>query len=275
MDVSADILELVERAKTLETASDMLRAMRDVLPVESSGEQAMKLRRELALIRARLRDAQQAERSGLTMHDEARKEEEKLTRLARDIARDVISISEARRLPALAQSLSVALSSVGGSRAQNESRSLFFLSYRRSDSATLTGLISEGILNRFGRGSVYMDVDSIPLGVNFRAHIVAALADCRACLAIIGPTWLNATDAAGNRRLDDVDDPIRVELETALRIDRLVVPILVEGAVIPSRSELPEAMRALSSKNGFPLRRGPEFMSDTQRLLDLLAEQMF
>jgi hypothetical protein len=275
MDVSSDLLALVDRAKKLETASDMLRALREVLPIETSGEQSLKLRRELALIRARLRDALQAERSGLRMPDEARKEEEMLTRLARDIAREVISVAEARRLPALAQSLSVVFSAVGGSRAQHESGGVFFLSYRRSDSATLTGLISEGILQRFGRGSVYMDVDSIPLGVNFRAHIVAALADCRACLAIIGPGWLHATDATGKRRLDDVDDPIRVELETALRIDRLVVPILVEGAVIPSRSELPEAMRALSSKNGFPLRRGHEFMSDTQRLFDLLEQQMF
>jgi hypothetical protein len=111
--------------------------------------------------------------------------------------------------------------------------------------------------------------------VNFRAHIVSTLAQCKACLAIIGPNWVDARDDRGVRRLEDVDDPIRVELEVAMRIDRRVIPILVDGASMPPRDSMPEAMRMLCSQNGFPLRPGGDFNGDIKRLMDLLDQQMF
>jgi hypothetical protein len=61
------------------------------------------------------------------------------------------------------------------------------------------------------------------------------VAVCQVLLAVIGPTWLTVTDERGRRRLDDPDDIVRLEIEAALAREVRVIPILVEGAVMPGR----------------------------------------
>jgi hypothetical protein len=276
-ETAQTFLSLVDRAQTLDTVGDALRILRDLLPTGAGSEQARNLRKQVTLLRARLRDAAELERSGLRGEADAREEERRLSKFARAIARDVVEAVDPGLLHTAVQSLSLALSSREQARSPDAplAAGQIFLSYRRADSAPVTGVIREHLVHRFGRSAVFMDIDSIPLGVNFRAHIVSTLAQCKACLAIIGPAWVDARDDRGARRLEDIDDPIRIELEVAMRIDRRVIPILVDGAGMPRREDLPEAMRMLCSQNGFPLRPGGDFNGDIKRLMDLLEQQMF
>jgi TIR domain-containing protein len=92
-----------------------------------------------------------------------------------------------------------------------------FLSYRRSDSGYAAPILSEKLQQHFGENSVFFDVDTIPLGVDFRESIGNAVGQCDVLLAIIGDQWVRAVDKRGNRRLDDPSDFVRIEIESALK----------------------------------------------------------
>ena len=75
-----------------------------------------------------------------------------------------------------------------------------FISYRRDDASDATGRIADVLRSKFGENLVFKDVDSIPLGSDFRRVISDAVGRYDVLLAIIGDDWLHATDEAGTRR---------------------------------------------------------------------------
>src|SRR3954468_4125021 len=117
-----------------------------------------------------------------------------------------------------------------------------FLSYRRSDTQGTTGRIFDILARRYGDKRVFMDVDDIPFGVDFREHIRKELSQCGILLAIIGPRWFGESE---HRRIHDEDDFVRIEVETALQSGVWVVPVLVDGAAMPQADQLPESLRDL------------------------------
>jgi len=78
-----------------------------------------------------------------------------------------------------------------------------------------------------------MDVDNIPVGRDFEDYLKSQVAACDAMLAIIGPNWLTAKDENGQRRLDNPEDFVVIEIGAALARDIPVVPVLVDGARMP------------------------------------------
>jgi hypothetical protein len=141
-----------------------------------------------------------------------------------------------------------------------------FVSYRRQESGALAGRLADRLVDRFGEGQVFMDVDTIEPGVDFAEEIFRAVAACKVLLAIIGPNWLTATDERSRRRLADPDDIVRLEIEAALDRGVRVIPILIEGAVMPGREDLPGSLAGLARRNAFPIRH-ESFRSDAGRLV--------
>src|SRR6516165_3873100 len=121
-----------------------------------------------------------------------------------------------------------------------------FVSYRRQEGSHLAGRLYDRLADRFGEDQVFIDVDTIEPGVDFANEIFRAVEACKVLLAVIGPTWLTEADKRGRRRLDDPDDIVRLEIEAALAHDVRVIPILVEGAVMPGRQDLPESLAGLA-----------------------------
>ena len=78
-----------------------------------------------------------------------------------------------------------------------------FISYRREDSAYPAHSICAGLESQFGKGTVFMDVDTIPFGVDFRKHVSDAVGQCEILLAVIGNRWLDCKQPNGDRRLED------------------------------------------------------------------------
>ncbi len=149
-----------------------------------------------------------------------------------------------------------------------------FISYRRVDSSDVTGRIYDRLVASHGRDRVFKDVDSIPLGTDFRRHVAALIERSDCVLAVIGRQWLDVTDSAGRRRLDDPADLVRIEIEAALTRGVPVIPLLVQGALMPDPQALPEALRPLAFRNGMAVRADPDFHRDLDRLdeqLRLLA----
>ncbi len=149
-----------------------------------------------------------------------------------------------------------------------------FLSYRRYDSAYATGHLSEYLTKAFGKDEVYKDVDSMPLGADVRQHLDDAVANCRVLLAVIGRDWLDAEDDRGNRRLDNEQDHLRIEIESALKRAIPVVPILLGAVEIPPADSLPEGLRQLAYLNGIKVRPDPDFQNDVARLVQGLEVQL-
>src|SRR5262245_65665204 len=114
------------------------------------------------------------------------------------------------------------------------------LSYRRADSAAIAGRIFDRLVARYGATSVFMDVDNIPFGTDFREHIRETLLTSDLLVAILGPQWLGLR-ADGQSRIKDSADPVRIEIETALQARLPIVPVLIAGTDMPQPSERPEA----------------------------------
>jgi hypothetical protein len=140
-----------------------------------------------------------------------------------------------------------------------------FISYRRQEGSHLAGRLSDRLADRFGEGQVFIDVDTIEPGVDFAEEIFRAVAACKVLLVVIGPAWLTAADERG-RRLDDPDDIVRLEIEAALDRGVRVIPILTEGAVMPTPYDLPESLAGLARRNALPIRH-ESFRSDAGRLI--------
>jgi hypothetical protein len=147
-----------------------------------------------------------------------------------------------------------------------------FISYRRSDSADITGRIYDRLVDEYGRAPIFKDVDSIPLGTDFKGYLDRKVSECNVLLPIIGDHWLDATDVAGKKRLEDPNDLVRIEIESALERGIPVIPLLVRGAQMPAEEELPSSLKRLVSRNGIPIRPDPDFHRDMDRLISALEE---
>jgi hypothetical protein len=148
-----------------------------------------------------------------------------------------------------------------------------FLCYRREDSGGYAGRIQDQLAQAFGSDVLFMDVDATPLGVNFIRVLHNEIAKCDVLLAVIGRNWLDARDEDGNRRLENPNDFVRVEIGAALQRNIPVVPILLDGARIPDVRQLPKELEELSFRNGIDVRLA-SFHNDVSRLIQGLNAQL-
>lgn len=118
-----------------------------------------------------------------------------------------------------------------------------------------------------------MDVAAIEPGRDFRKAIDQSVASCSVLLAMIGRDWLDSKDAQGQRRLDNVNDFVRMELASALRRDIPVVPVLVRGAKMPTEDQLPDDLKELHYRNAVELTHA-RWKSDVQLLVRALRPYM-
>jgi|RhiMethySRZTD1v2_1073278.scaffolds.fasta_scaffold69777_2 glycerophosphoryl diester phosphodiesterase len=143
-----------------------------------------------------------------------------------------------------------------------------FISYRRQETAWPARQLYDVLAAELGPDRVFKDVDNIEPGDDFIERIQSAVASCEVLLALIGPHWLTVTDARGARRIDDPEDFVRIEVETALnRDDVRVIPILVDNAKMPKPHELPKGLAALTRRQAVEV---DPVNFDTRRLLRVL-----
>ncbi|MFM9942184.1 MAG: TIR domain-containing protein [Hyphomicrobiaceae bacterium] len=121
-----------------------------------------------------------------------------------------------------------------------------FISYRREDSAAHALNVAHYLGTTFGKQNIFIDIDRMRAGQKFPAVLESSLGQCKVMLAVIGPNGLNAlNEETKARRLDTPDDWVRLELERALARGIPLIPVLVGGAKLPARSELPATLQPL------------------------------
>jgi hypothetical protein len=145
------------------------------------------------------------------------------------------------------------------------------LSYRRSDSATMTQLIFSRLAARYGEQSIFMDIDNIPFGVDFRAHIRENVRSADILLAIVGTSWIGS-NAEGAPRILEADDPVRAEVEIAFEHAVTVIPVLVEHADMPSAAQLPETLKDFPYLNAMYVESGRDLALHMERLTRVIDD---
>jgi hypothetical protein len=140
------------------------------------------------------------------------------------------------------------------------------ISYRRQDSSPVAGRLYDRLQAEFGKGSVFMDFDSIPYGVDFREHIKQTLKRAKVVVAIIGPEWSGGKELS-IRRIDDPTDFVRLEVASALENGIPIIPVLVNNTPMPEAKNLPPELEGLAFRNGLALDTGIDFHHHADRLI--------
>src|SRR5258705_4781293 len=140
------------------------------------------------------------------------------------------------------------------------------VSYRRDDSEAITGRIFDRLAARYGKDSVFRDIDNIPPGVDFREHIDVALQETDVLIVVVGRRWIGSAKQ-GSARIRDDADPVRIDVETALQRGVPVIPVLVGDTKMPTASQLPPSLKDFAFRNAVRVDSGQDFDHHTDRLL--------
>src|SRR5215831_10082603 len=146
-----------------------------------------------------------------------------------------------------------------------------FINYRREDTAPYAGRLYDHLTAHFGEDQVFIDIDQIEPGEDFVEVINRKVGTCDIALVAIGPNWLRPIEASGKRRLDDEEDFVRMEIVAALQRKIRVIPVLVGGAQMPRKQDLPEALASLSRRNAIELSE-TRFHADVNRLIEAIEK---
>lgn len=147
-----------------------------------------------------------------------------------------------------------------------------FISYRREDTSGYAGRLFDSLAKHFGK-QVFMDIDTIEPGVDFVQVIEQAVSSCDVLIALVGRQWLTVADTTGHRRLDNPEDFVHIEITTALNRNIRVIPVLVQGASMPSQQNLPEALATLARKNAIEI-SDSRWAYDVKRLVKVVKEEL-
>jgi hypothetical protein len=148
--------------------------------------------------------------------------------------------------------------------------STVFISYRRETVAGEARALFNNLVGRMGEDCVFMDVDSIALGRDFRSVLQKTLDSSDLMLVLIGKNWADVKDEEGQTRLESPGDFVRLEIEAALKRDIVVTPILVQGAHMPAPEQLPEEIRGLANRQSFELSHN-RWESDVREMIRRLG----
>ena len=150
------------------------------------------------------------------------------------------------------------------------------ISYRRADSEAMTGRIFDRLIAHYGKEAIFRDIDDIPPGIDFRLHINQTLLKTQILLVIVGPQWFGVASNGGANRIHEESDPVRVEVETALRRRVPLIPVLIDATRMPSAEQLPPGLKDFAFRNAVKIDIGRDFDHHMDRLIrsmDAILEQ--
>ncbi len=141
-----------------------------------------------------------------------------------------------------------------------------FINYRRGEDQAAAGRLYDQLEATFTRERIFIDVDNIAPGRDFTEELAARVEQCDVFLAVVGRRWADVVDVDGSRRLDNPNDWVRVEIESAQRLGKHIIPVLVDGAEMPRPEKLPDALQPFARRNAARLTH-ERFRADVQALV--------
>jgi hypothetical protein len=155
------------------------------------------------------------------------------------------------------------------SQSKRLGKNTIFISYRRSDAQGYAGRLEDSLRGYFGEDRVFRDIGGIAPGEDFKHKIEESIEAAGALIVLIGPNWLVQSEK-GLPRLHDPGDQVADEIEAALRKGRVVVPVLVEGALMPREEDLPNTLKELARRNAVTI-SDENWLFDVNRLAKVLS----
>jgi hypothetical protein len=150
-------------------------------------------------------------------------------------------------------------------------RGQIFISYRREECGWLAGRLYDRLTARFGREQIFMDVGGIAPGEDFVKVIEKGVSECEILIAVIGTRWLDIRDEQDRPRLDNPEDFVRMEISAALKRDITVMPVLVDGVLIPKPIDLSDDLKPLVRRNALQI-SATGFDHDCGRLITAIEQ---
>ncbi|MBA3823621.1 MAG: toll/interleukin-1 receptor domain-containing protein [Ktedonobacterales bacterium] len=147
-----------------------------------------------------------------------------------------------------------------------------FLSYRRQETEDLCGRIFDRLSKDYGQKQIFRDLNSIPLGVDFKGYLQKVINQCAVMLVLIGMEWIAIKDESGIRRLDDPNDFVRFEVEIGINCHIPIIPLFAHGAVMPKLQELPSTIQQLAYFNGISIHSDPYFHSNVDMVVQRIDQ---
>ncbi len=145
-----------------------------------------------------------------------------------------------------------------------------FISYRRADARGVAGRLSDTLGAYFGDDRVFRDIENIAGGADFGNVIEQNLQAADAVIVLIGPEWLSIKNDKGQRRLEDPQDWVALEIAAAIEMKKPIFPVLVDGASMPRVEELPDKLKPLIRYNALAV-SDDRWKSDVLRLGKIIS----
>lgn len=152
-------------------------------------------------------------------------------------------------------------------------RGTIFINYRKDDSSWNALALYNELLKYFPKESIFKDFNTIRPGDDFVESIQKALSHCNVLLVVMSKNWLDVKDKHGNRRINDPDDLVRIEIATAIERSIQVIPVLFDNIPMPTSADLPENLRSLPRRQFVEIET-TRFEADVKKLADAIKELM-
>jgi len=145
-----------------------------------------------------------------------------------------------------------------------------FISYRRDDTRHVAGRVYDWLAGRLPKKEIFFDVDTVPIGINFKTNISDALSRSAVMLVLVGEKWVNPNWRRSRWLFGSKpkEDFVQVEIESALELGVPIVPLLVDEVSMPGVDSLPNSIAEFASVNAAPIRGGHDFHLDMARVLE-------
>jgi hypothetical protein len=147
-----------------------------------------------------------------------------------------------------------------------------FICYRHDDAAFEAAWIRDELVAYSGKFEVFLDIDTIPRGSDFRREIDKKVGECDYLIAVIGKFWLAVHDDSGQCRLDNIDDWVRLEIQSALNRNIPVIPVLLHNVAMPRREDLPKDLEEFAYRQAHSIHL-VDRQHDIEKLIDDINEQ--
>ncbi|GAA2362141.1 toll/interleukin-1 receptor domain-containing protein [Dactylosporangium salmoneum] len=148
-----------------------------------------------------------------------------------------------------------------------------FINYRTGDGHQSAAHLNRELRREFGEEKIFLDSTDLPPGAAFPPELDRRLRDCTVLLVLIGPNWLILRNPLGERLIDQEKDYVRYEIETSLRRDITIIPLLLDGTPLPKAADLPSEIAELRNRAAMSL-RSRDLKLDLPELVAVLSEHI-
>lgn len=155
----------------------------------------------------------------------------------------------------------------------NNIRKNIFISYRVKDTQLATGRLVDALKQHIHENRIFMDIDKIDPGLDFTQVITKYLNTSEVMLAIIGPDWRAYNAEKGTYRINENTDWVRKEIATALQRNIRVIPVLLDGGIMPDEDQLPDDLKPLLFRQSYEI-SNKRWKYDCDQLIEVLRRTM-